>query len=308
MIISASRRTDIPCYYSEWFMNRIRAGQVLTRNPVNHSQLYRVSLSPDTVDCIVFWTKDPANMLPQLDELDSLGYKYYFQFTITPYGGDLEPNLRPKEQIEDTFIQLSERLGRSRVVWRYDPIIINDNISVEYHREQFARLCGKLSPYTDTVVISFVDLYPKIKSPDIRALTDGEIAELAEFMGKTAADRGLRIETCCETADLSQYGIEHSACISRTRIEDICGCTMDVPPDKNQRDGCGCCQSIDIGAYNSCVNGCVYCYATGLFSSALARHNAHDPNSELIAGRVEDGETVIDKDTRSYKSDQLSLF
>ena len=115
MILSASRRTDIPCYYSEWFMNRIRAGYVLTRNPMNHKQLSRLSLSPDIVDCIVFWTKDVANIIPHLDELDSRGYKYYFQFTLTPYSQDLEPNLRPKFEIEDTFIELSKRIGKDKV-------------------------------------------------------------------------------------------------------------------------------------------------------------------------------------------------
>jgi len=292
-------------------MNRIRAGQVLTRNPVNHSQLYRVSLSPDTVDCIVFWTKDPLNLMPYLDELDSLGYQYYFQFTVTPYGSDLETNLRPKAEIEDTFIQLSRRVGSNRVVWRYDPIILNENISIDYHHEQFTRLCDRFAStekYTDTVVISFVDLYPKIKSPVIRELAADEISALAEFIGKTAAEYGLHAVTCCESVDLSSYGIEHSSCISRSRIEEICGCTLDIPPEKNQRDGCGCYKSIDIGAYHSCINGCVYCYATGLPSSVQTRYHAHDPSSELIIGSVRDGEVIIDKPSESYKSGQLSLF
>lgn len=128
MILSASRRTDIPCYYSEWFMNRIRAGYVLTRNPMNHAQLSLISLSPDAVDCIVFWTKDAKKMLPHLNELDRIGYKYYFQFTLTPYNKTIEKNLRDKMEIEDTFIELSKKIGKERVIWRYDPIILNETL------------------------------------------------------------------------------------------------------------------------------------------------------------------------------------
>lgn len=281
------------------------------RNPVNHSQLYSIPLSPENVDCIVFWTKDPQNMMPHLDELDKCGYKYYFQFTLTPYGSDIEPGLRPKENLIHTFTELSDRIGSLRTVWRYDPIIITENMGIEYHRKQFAQMCDKLAgakKYTDTVVISFVDVYPNIKSDEIRELNTDEIHELAEFIGKTAGEHGLKVKSCCESVDLSEYGIEHGACISASRIEKICGCAMDIPPDKNQRECCGCRKSIDIGAYNTCVNGCVYCYATRLMSSAETRYEAHDCNSELLIGHVMDDETIIERDDGSYKIEQLSLF
>jgi hypothetical protein len=207
MILSVSRRTDIPCYYSEWFINRIHAGYLLTRNPMNHAQLSRISLSPDIVDSIVFWTKDAANMLPYLDELDRLGYRYYFQFTLTPYGKDIEQNLRAKWDIEDTFIMLSKRIGRERIVWRYDPIILNDNLDIEYHKTEYYRMCEKLSRYTDMVTISYVDMYPKLKTTLIRPIVTNEIAELSEYIGFTAKEFGLRAVACCEKDDLMQYGI-----------------------------------------------------------------------------------------------------
>ncbi|PWM47414.1 MAG: DUF1848 domain-containing protein [Clostridiales bacterium] len=307
MILSASRRTDIPCYYSEWFMNRIRAGYVLTRNPMNHKQLSRLSLSPDIVDCIVFWTKDVANIIPHLDELDSRGYKYYFQFTLTPYSQDLEPNLRPKFEIEDTFIELSKRIGKDKVVWRYDPIILNDNLNIEYHKCHFYRLCEKLSPYTDTVTISFVDMYAKIKTPLIRSLTDEEKSEISEFIGKTAKEFGLRAVACCENDDLSLYGIDRASCIDKNRIEKICDCRLDVKEDKNQRNGCGCVESVDIGAYNTCLNGCVYCYANDKFSSVKRRHDTHDPQSELLVGTVADGEEVTNRKYNSSINNQIKL-
>lgn len=320
MILSASRRTDIPCYYAEWFMNRIRAGTVLTRNPMNHTQLSRIPLSPAIVDGIVFWTKDPKNMLPYLDELDRLGYSYYFQFTLTPYDRSIEKNLRPKTEIEDTFIDLSNRVGRKRIVWRYDPIILNDTLTVDYHKEQFSRLCEKLAgggsraPYTDTVIVSFVDLYKKLsasqkqEAPLIRPITDEEIAELAGFIGKTAREHGLRAAACCERADLTKYGIERSSCIDKTRIEAICGESLELSGDKNQRPGCGCCESIDIGAYNSCPNGCVYCYANDNPTTTEHRYASHNPNSELLIGDIADGEKITDREVKSNRHNQIRLF
>lgn len=308
MILSASRRTDIPCYYSEWFINRIRAGYVLTRNPMNHAQISRIPLTPDIIDCIVFWTKDPLNIMPQLDELEALGYKYYFQFTLTPYDKTLEANLRPKHEIEDTFIELSNRIGKDHVVWRYDPIILNSMIDTSYHKEQFMRMCSKLSPYTDTVTISFVDMYSKLKTKLIRPVKENEIAELSAFIGKIANDYGIRAVACCEKEDLTKHGIEQSSCIDRRRIEKIIGCSLNIKPDRNQRTGCGCFESIDIGMYNTCLNGCVYCYANDSFSTTLRRNESHNPANELLIGSITDGEKIIDKKVKSDKQAQMGLF
>lgn len=308
MFLSASRRTDIPCYYSEWFLNRIRAGYVLTRNPMNSAQLYRIPLSPATIDCIVFWTKDAANILPYLDELDGRGYMYYFQFTLTPYDRTLEAKLRPKGNIEDAFIALSKRIGAERVVWRYDPIILNDTIDIGFHKREFLRMCDKLSKYTDTVTVSFVDMYAKLKSPLVRPITPAETGELAAFIGNTAAEHGLRVVACCESGDLRQYGIAQSSCIDKERVERLIGCPLEIKADKNQRAGCGCCESIDIGAYNTCLNGCVYCYANDSVQAASRRHMAHDPSGELLLGKVCEGERVILKETASNKRLQTRLF
>ncbi|MDD4495520.1 MAG: DUF1848 domain-containing protein [Eubacteriales bacterium] len=308
MILSASRRTDIPCYYSEWFMNRIRAGYVLTRNPMNHAQLSRVLLSPDVVDCIVFWTKDAKKMLPHLDELDHLGYKYYFQFTLTPYDKTIEENLRDKAEIEDTFTQLSKMIGKERVIWRYDPIVLNGMFDISYHKEQFNRMCDKLFDYTKTVTISFVDMYSKLKTNAIRPITDEEVAELSAFISITAKAHGLRIVACCEKMDLSVYGIEKASCIDKTTIQRICGAKLDVLSDKNQRPGCGCYQSTDIGAYNTCKNGCVYCYANYSESSVKSNCEKHNPNGALLIGEVKIGEKIIDRKVKSNIISQQGLF
>lgn len=312
MILSASRRTDIPCHFSAWFMNRIRAGYALVRNPINAAQLFRVPLSPDVVDCIVFWTKDPTPFLTSLDELEARGYRFYFQFTLTPYGRAIEPGVRRKSELEQTFAVLSKKVGRGRVVWRYDPIILNDEMDIAYHKAQFVRLCERLSPYTDTVTMSFVDLYSKLKTPLIRAITQHEQVELARFIGDTAASFHLRAVACSETADLAPYGIERASCIDRRRIERICGAPLKVTPDKNQRKSCGCLESIDIGAYNTCVNGCIYCYANNGTARAEKRFAAHDPESELLCGVItncaDGNERIITRAVQSDLEIQMSLF
>lgn len=308
MILSASRRTDIPAFYADWFMRRVEAGFVLTRNPMNHAQLSRIPLSPETVDAIAFWTKDPQPMLDRLPALDAVGYRYYFQFTLTPYDRTLERGLRNKTEIESTFITLSKQLGRERVVWRYDPIILNDTLDVSWHREQFSRMCGVLAPYTDTVTISFVDLYAKCRSPLLREITPAEMAELAGFIGETARTHGLRATACCEKTDLTPYGIEKASCIDKARLEKLCGCPLALIPDKNQREGCGCVQSVDIGTYNTCVNGCVYCYANRSPSAAARQHARHDPGEPLLLGGVLPGETVTERRFSSAKIRQTSLF
>ncbi len=301
MILSASRRTDIPCFYADWFMNRIRAGFVLTRNPMNHAQVSKIPLTPDVIDCIVFWTKDARNMLPHLDELDRLGYTYYFQFTLTPYDRIIEPCLRDKSEIEDTFIALSERIGKERVVWRYDPIILNDTLTADYHKAQFERLCEKLSPYTQNVTVSFLDMYAKLKNPLLREIADEEIAALGAFIGATAKVYGLTPKACCEKMDLSAYGIERGSCIDKALIERICGCALKANPDKNQRTGCGCAESVDIGAYNTCMNGCIYCYANDSPKTAKRRFEAHNPTDELLIGNISDDGIIKDRKIESGK-------
>ncbi|PKM63274.1 MAG: hypothetical protein CVU97_01245 [Firmicutes bacterium HGW-Firmicutes-21] len=308
MILSASRRTDIPCYYSEWFINRLNAGYVLTRNPFNHAQLSKIPLSPEVVDCIVFWTKDAKNILPHLRTIDEMDYNYYFQFTLTPYDHIIEKNLRDKADIEKTFIVLSEQIGKERVIWRYDPIIFNDTLTVAYHKAQFKRLCEKLSPYTEGVIISFVDVYEKLKTNLIREITGDEIEELGSFIGKTAREYGLAAKACCESTDLTVFGIERASCIDKAAIEKVCGSSLAISSDKNQRDGCGCMESIDIGVYNTCLNGCVYCYANDNPATTLRRYNSHNPNSELLIGTATDGERITDRKVKAHRQGQINLF
>ncbi len=286
MIISASRRTDIPAQYAEWFMNRIREQYVLVRNPFNPHQINRRDLSRDAARCIVFWTKNAAPMIPYLDELDKLGYPYYFQFTLTGYGADVEPNLPPKNEIIDTFIALSEKIGREKVIWRYDPIVITDKYTVDWHIQTFKNLCEKLSPWTEKCIISFVDFYEKTKRNTTkigaRPPTESEIITMAGEFVKC----GLPIETCAEAIDLSKVGIGHTCCIDGDLIMRITGHDLGLKKDKSQRKECGCVESKDIGMANSCPHGCLYCYANQSADKAKQNARKHNPNSPLLFGEV----------------------
>jgi hypothetical protein len=308
MIVSASRRTDIPCYYSEWFINRLKEGYVLTRNPINHSQVSRIPLSPDVVDCIVFWTKDAKNIISHLKTIDNMGYKYYFQFTLTPYDCTVEKNMRDKGDIVNTFIELSNLIGMDRVLWRYDPIILNNRLPVDYHLEQFSYFCERLHSYTESVTISFVDYYKKLKTDIIRDITEEVITELSVFIGQTAKNYELDVKACSEKMDLAVYGIGKACCIDKSIVEKVCGHKLDVKKDKNQRECCGCVESIDIGTYNTCNNGCVYCYANYSEKSVAANMKMHNPNSEMLNDTLKAGERVIERKVKSFMSDQIKLF
>jgi hypothetical protein len=264
MILSASRRTDLPAFFGDWFMRCIGEKKALVKNPVNPKIVSEIALDPDSVDCIVFWTKDPRNFLPRLDELDALGYRYYFQFTLTAYDSSIERNL-DKTNIVDAFIALSERIGREKVIWRYDPIFINDTFTLSHHIDHFETLCEKLREYTEKCVISFIDSYSFLKKNfarhAIRELSDGEIDILAGAFSAIGKKYDLPLSTCCEKVNLDAYGITHNKCIDGDLIERLFNTQVKPKKDPSQRVNCGCCVSRDIGAYNTCLHDCVYCYA-----------------------------------------------
>jgi hypothetical protein len=241
-------------------MQRIEVGTVSVPNPFNSAQIRHISLLPDDVDCIVFWTKDPAPLLPYLSRLEE-HYRFYMQFTLTPYGRILERRLRDKTEIVETFRALSLQTGKHRVRWRYDPVILNSEIDIPYHRRAFDKLCSLLVDCTEGVTISFVDMYKRLDPSLFRELTEGEMFELAAIFSDIAGQYGLEIQTCGEPVDLSPWGIKHGACVDSAFIETLIGRPLRLARDPYQRVWCGCCQSVDIGSYNTCTNGCVYCYA-----------------------------------------------
>lgn len=305
MIVSVSRRTDIPALYSEWFVKRLLAGEVLVPHPYNRKKVSRIELSPKTVDCFVFWTKNPQPMLPYLKMIERLGYSYCFEFTITDYGKDLEPNLPSMEEKMATFILLSERLGKNRVNLRFDPIIINDKYTKEYHLEKFEVLCGWLHNYTERCTISFVDY---VRGKPFLEMEEEDMIDISKGLAEIADKYDLPLYTCCEKVDLSSLGIAHGACIDRDRIQKIVGYKLDVKKDRGQRKECGCAESVDIGMYHTCVHGCAYCYATGKISGAEKQRGQHDPDSPMLIGTLKGDEVIVDRKMTLRKDDQMSLF
>ena len=288
MIISASRRTDIPAFYFEWFCNRLKEGFVDIVNPFNRKQVSRISLMPDAVDCIVFWTKDPAPMLDGLDKLNQ--YTYYVQVSVTPYGSDIETDIRPKADIIKTVQKLSQRLGRERVVWRYDPILLNDKYPISRHLQWFDKTIAELAPYVERCVISFIDIYAKIKKNmqklSVHELSVAEMNELAANLSHIARGSEVKLQTCSEGVSLEQYGISHGACIDNNLIERITGKPIKVGKAKSQRPLCNCAESFDIGAYDTCIHGCQYCYANAGITKARQGYELHDDLSSVITGHL----------------------
>ena len=317
MIISVSRRTDIPAFYSDWFYERIKEKYVLVRNPLNIHQISKINLSPDVVDFIVFWTKNPQKMLARINELED--YNYYFQFTLTAYDNDIEENVPSKgKYIISTFKKLSDIIGKERVIWRYDPILLNDKYNVSYHFKNFEKLAKILSDYTEKCTISFLDMYQKternLKGNNIEQFDDAKIRYIAKTLSEIAKSYNLKMDTCSEKIDLQEYGITHAHCIDGELMERISKCPLKLKKDKNQRKECGCMESIDIGAYNTCKNGCKYCYANFNNNQVLNNCALHKLQSGLIYGDIDNN---IDKITvRKMKSlkqkkindKQLNLF
>ena len=288
MIISASRRTDIPAFYFDWFLHRLHEGFVDVKNPFNRKQVSRISLKPSNVDCIVFWTKDPAPMLKRLEELS--GYPFYVQVSITPYEKDIETNLRSKREIIQIVQELSRYIGSKRVVWRYDPILVNERYSLDYHLSWFENALEKLSPFVNQCVISFIDIYPKIKKNiknlNLHELDEVVMQQLAFGFSELAKGSGIALSTCSERIDLEKYKISHGACIDKKLIESITGKKLRVGKAKSQRPLCNCVESFDIGAYDTCIHGCHYCYANNSLQRAKLGFEQHDKVSTCLVGRL----------------------
>lgn len=304
MILSVSRRTDIPNYYSEWFFNRIREGFLYVRNPMNPHQVSKIGITPEAVDCIVFWTKNPEPMLDRLEELDK--YKYYFQFTLTGYGRDIEPNVpHKKEKMLEVFQRLSQQIGRKRVIWRYDPILFTKKYTPEYHISAFRQIASALNGYTEKCVISFVDLYAKnrknMEMLGAYELDRSELNGFAKEIAETAKANGIAAASCAEPLDLSAYGIEHNCCIDQKLIEEITGYEIRIKKDKNQRMECGCAESVDVGTYNTCRNGCIYCYANYSRESVIRHCREYDPDSPLLCGRTGREDKITERKVQLIK-------
>lgn len=310
IIVSVSRRSDIPAFYSEWFFTRLREGFVLVRNPRNPHSISRISLNSDVVDGFVFWTKNPSPMLDRLDELRK--YPFYFQFTLNPYGNDVEQAVpSKKEVILPAFRTLAKEIGKERVLWRYDPILLNKKYTLEYHIQYFQLLTSKLAGATQLCTVSFLDFYHNMEQR-VRPLgliqpTAWQKAELVGRFSEIAKEWGITLCACAEDIDFHESGVCRACCVDAQRLGRLGGFRLEVRKDRNQRLLCGCAESVDIGAYHTCMHGCLYCYANSSPARAKTNYEAHDPQSPLLFGHVGGGDTVRTRLLRPCRDGQLSF-
>lgn len=310
MIINTGQRTDIPAFYSEWFANRLKEGFVCVRNPYNAHQVSRYRLDPSVVDVIGFCTKDPSPMFRYMDLLKDYG-QYWF-VTITPYGRDIEPNVPDKHRLLEDFRQLSRLVGKDSIGWRYDPIFISGRYTEEYHLKAFRQMAEALEGLTETVVISFIDLYPKVRRnfPEAREVTGDERLRLGKEIIRIAAAHGMTVRPCAEGDELAAYGADCRGCMTMDVYERAAGRRLRAPKKKGARAECACYLSCDIGAYNTCRHLCRYCYANAEASKVLARSSLHDPASPFLIGGYEEGDRIHDVPQQSWADGQeiLPLF
>jgi DNA repair photolyase len=297
MIISASRRTDIPAFYTEWFMNRIREGKLYVRNPFNARQIRRVDLLPENVDAIVFWTRTPLPIISCLDELNERGYRYYFHVTLTGYPKVLEPMAPSEAEVLSALKVLSRKIGPEKVIWRFDPIILSDATPEAVLLENFERLAGQLEGATQRVVISFLTFYKSVKRAfdKIRkeqglqfydnSSTPEQALRIASGLAGIARAKSMEIVSCAGKQDLMAVGIEAGKCIDDGLIGRLFGINVSHRKDRYQRPECRCVESQDIGEYNTCTHGCLYCYATFNKSRAHRNQSLHDPAAPFLTGR-----------------------
>lgn len=307
MILQTGMRTDIPAFYSQWFINRIKAGYVLVRNPYNPSSVTRYEINPDVVDLIAFCTKNPAPMLKYMDVLKPYG-QYWF-VTITPYGKEIEPNVPDKRQVLEDFKTLSKFVGVDSIGWRYDPIFINDKYSIDFHIETFEQMARELSGYTKTCIISFIDLYKKVikNFPQACMVEKEKRLKIGKAFAEIGRQYDITIKACAEGDELAPYGVDCSGCLTQEVYETVLHTKLDMPKIKGQRNECTCFFGNDIGAYDTCRHFCKYCYANTDYRAVLSNSELHNPDSPFLIGTHQAGDIINHAVQESWVDNQLTL-
>ncbi|MCR4315290.1 MAG: DUF1848 domain-containing protein [Planctomycetes bacterium] len=288
-IISVSRRTDVPAFYTPWLIQRVKEGFAQVRQPYT-GEIFNVSLKPEDVTNFVFWTRNPASITNHLNFLDSLGYRYYFHVTLVGYPREIETNTPTLEFALDAFKRLSERVGSTRVIWRYDPIVLSSATPEDFHVRVFERIAAELSGFTKRCYFSFVEVYRKTARNLSVATNDHGIEffaadveakiRLISKLAEIASSRRIEMSTCCdpfhEGTSLEGF-VTKAECVSNLHTG-----ADDGPPRSPSRKDCNCVKSYDIGAYDTCIFGCRYCYATTSEAKARENFRIHDPASPIL--------------------------
>ncbi len=301
MIINTGGRTDTVQYYTEWLLKRFEEGYVMSRNPLFPNKVNRYELTPNTVDCVVFCSKNYKPILPDLHKITDR-FNTYFYYTITAYGKDLEPGVPSIEDSIATLVQLSKQVGKQRIAWRYDPVLLTEKYTVEYHLQTFEKMATKIVPYIDRCIFSFVEMYKRLEitMPELIPLSEQEKEALARGLGEIARKKGITLQVCGTNDDYSRYGIDGSGCMTL----DILGKANEIEfkdlKHKGMRQGCHCIDSRDVAAYDTCLNGCKYCYANKNPRRAFENYKYHNPNSPLLLGEIKDTDYIAQGAQKSF--------
>ena len=312
MILNTGLRTDIPGFFSEWFYNRIDEGFVYVRNPYAKNQIYSYKLNPELIDCIMFCTKNPKPMLENLEKIDK--FNQYWHITINNYEKEIEPNVPPANEVLESFKILSKKLGKSSVSLRYDPIFINEKYTLEHHIESFEYILNSLSDYTTEAIISFIDLYEKTKRnfPEANEVNRSERLKLGEEFAKIGKKYNIKVKTCVEGRELEKFGIDSSGCMTKEVIERVINKNLKITKQKARNGECYCLLNNDIGEYNTCNHGCLYCYANSNKKIVKRNLKLHNPKSPLLIGDVKEDDIIIERKQESLitneKTKQTKLF
>lgn len=309
MIINTGQRTDIPAFYSKWFINRIREGYVLVRNPYYPSLVTKFLLNPDVVDVIGFCTKNPRPMFKYLDELKPFGQFWYI--SITGFDKDIEPNVPSIDQVIEDFKFLSDKVGKNAIALRYTPIIINEKYTLQRHIDTFEYITSKLEGYTSLAVFGFVDIYDKLKRnhPEIIDCDDSLKIIIAKEFLKIANKHHMELRLCSKEKWLSSYGIDVNGCMRLEDYERAIGFSLTPTKKMEARRGyCTCYLSNDIGSYNSCLHLCSYCYANGNSNLVLSNFKKHDEDYPFLIGNISPDDKIRLAKQESWKEIQGKLF
>ena len=275
---------------------------MLSRNPMFPDKVTRYELTPDKVDCVVFCSK---NYEPILNDLHRITDRFntYFFYTITAYGKDIEPGVPSIDESIDTLRKLSAMVGKKRLVWRYDPVLLTDRYTVDVHMERFSYMAPRIAPYVDRCVFSFVEMYDKLQfnMPELTAVQEEDRARIAEGLGAIAKENSLAIQICGSDEDYTGFGIGRSGCMTLEAIGEANGVRFRDLKHRGMRKGCHCMESRDIGWYDTCMNGCKYCYANSNPTVAFDNYKLHDPESPLIMGHLKETDVVHQADQKSFK-------
>ena len=297
MILNTGARTDTV----QWLLKRFEEGYVYARNPLFPNKVVKYELSPEKIDLVMFCSKNYKPILPRLHEITDK-YRTYFHYTVTAYGKDVEPLVPSVDESIETLIALSKQVGKQRVAWRYDPVLLTDKYTIEVHAKTFEYMAEKLAPYIDRYIFSFVEMYKKLKTnmPEIVPLTETDKNHIAEILGSIANKYGIHIQTCGTNGDYSQYGIRSSGCATLEILGAANGCEFKNLKHKGLREGCHCIESRDIGAYDTCLNGCKYCYANKHPKKAKDNYKLHNPDSPLLLGDLQSFDEVTQGNQKSF--------